>query len=91
MALHNIIGQEKAVRILSGTIKRERVPSSILFSGDSGIGKRFAALNYAKVLNCMEPVDSELKAPQAAAVKEARAVLDEARSHHVAWSPPLER
>ena len=59
MALHNIIGQEKAVRILSGTIKRERVPSSILFSGDSGIGKRFAALNYAKVLNCMEPVDSD--------------------------------
>ena len=57
MALHNIIGQKKAVRILTGTIKRERVPSSILFSGDSGIGKRLASLNYAKALNCLEQVD----------------------------------
>lgn len=59
MALLDIIGQDKAVRILSGTIKRERVPSSILLSGDSGIGKRLAALNYAKALNCLEPVDSD--------------------------------
>jgi DNA polymerase III subunit delta' len=57
MSLHDIIGQEKAVRILTGTIKRERVPSSILFSGDSGIGKRLTAFNYAKALNCLEPVD----------------------------------
>ncbi len=57
MSLHDILGQEKAVRILLGTIKRERVPSSILLSGDSGIGKRLTALNYAKALNCLEPVD----------------------------------
>ncbi|HTZ17805.1 MAG TPA: DNA polymerase III subunit delta' [Dissulfurispiraceae bacterium] len=59
MSLHSIIGHEKAVRILLGTIKRERVPSSILFSGDSGIGKRLTALNYAKALNCLEPADSD--------------------------------
>ena len=59
MSLHTIIGQEKAVRILLGTIKRERVPTSILLSGDSGIGKRLAALNYAKALNCQTPVDSD--------------------------------
>jgi DNA polymerase-3 subunit delta' len=59
MSLHTIIGQEKAVRILSGTIKRERVPTSILLSGDSGIGKKLAALNYAKALNCQTPVDSD--------------------------------
>ena len=57
MSLHTIIGQEKAVRILSGTLKRGCVPSSVLLSGDSGIGKRLAALNYAKALNCLEPVD----------------------------------
>ncbi len=57
MALRNIIGQERALRILLGTLKRNRVPSSILLSGDSGIGKRLAAINYAKAVNCLEPAD----------------------------------
>jgi DNA polymerase-3 subunit delta' len=57
MALKDIIGQERPVRILSGTIKRDRVPSSILLSGDSGIGKMLAARSYAKALNCLAPVD----------------------------------
>ena len=59
MALRDIIGQEKAVRILSGTIRRDRIPSSILLSGDSGIGKRLTALNYAKALNCLNLIDSD--------------------------------
>jgi DNA polymerase-3 subunit delta' len=57
MALRNIIGQDRALRILLGTLKRDRVPSSVLLSGDSGIGKRLAAINYAKAINCLEPVD----------------------------------
>lgn len=57
MALKNIIGQDKAMRILLGTLRRNRVPSSILISGDSGTGKRLAAINYAKAVNCLEPVD----------------------------------
>lgn len=57
MALRNIIGQDRALRILLGTLKRNRVPSSVLLSGDSGIGKRLAAINYAKAVNCLEPVD----------------------------------
>ncbi|MEW6739824.1 MAG: AAA family ATPase [Nitrospirota bacterium] len=57
MALGEIIGQDRALRILLGTLKRNRVPSSVLLSGDSGIGKRLAAINYAKVVNCLEPVD----------------------------------
>ncbi|HLA00172.1 MAG TPA: DNA polymerase III subunit delta' [Thermodesulfovibrionales bacterium] len=52
MALQDIIGQEKAVNILLRTIQRERVPSSYLFAGESGIGKKFTALNLAKALNC---------------------------------------
>jgi DNA polymerase-3 subunit delta' len=52
MALQDIIGQEKAVNILLRTIQRERVPSSYLFAGESGIGKKFTAVNLAKILNC---------------------------------------
>lgn len=57
MALRGIIGQDRGLRILLGTLKRNRVPSSVLLSGDSGIGKRLAAINYAKAVNCLEPVD----------------------------------
>ncbi|MEW6002003.1 MAG: DNA polymerase III subunit delta' [Nitrospirota bacterium] len=55
MALRDVIGQEKAVNILLKTIKRGRIPSSYLFAGESGIGKKFTALNLAKALNCLNP------------------------------------
>lgn len=53
MALRDIIGQDRAVHILVKTIQRGRIPSSYLFAGESGIGKKFAALNLAKALNCL--------------------------------------
>jgi len=52
MALRDVIGQESAVSILLRTIHRERIPSAYLFAGESGIGKKFTALNLAKALNC---------------------------------------
>lgn len=59
MALKDIIGQEKALRILLGTLRRNRMPSSMLLSGDTGIGKKLTALNYAKAVNCLQPIDSD--------------------------------
>jgi DNA polymerase-3 subunit delta' len=53
MALKDVIGQEKAVNILLRTIQRGRIPSSYLFTGESGIGKKFTAINLAKALNCL--------------------------------------
>ncbi len=53
MALRDVIGQEKAVNILLRTIQRGRIPSSYLFTGESGIGKKFTAINFAKALNCL--------------------------------------
>lgn len=56
MALKDIAGQKRALRIFFGTLRRDRAPSALLLSGDQGIGKRLAALNYAKALNCLKPV-----------------------------------
>jgi DNA polymerase-3 subunit delta' len=55
MALKDIAGQERALRILTGLMQKDRVPSAMLFSGDTGIGKRLAAINYAKAINCLKP------------------------------------
>ncbi len=52
MALKDIIGQDKAVGILLKTIQRGRIPSSYLFAGEPGIGKKLTAINLAKALNC---------------------------------------
>jgi DNA polymerase-3 subunit delta' len=54
MALKDVIGQDRAMSILLRTLERGRVPSAYLFAGESGIGKKFAALNLAKALNCLE-------------------------------------
>jgi DNA polymerase-3 subunit delta' len=62
MALRDIIGQEKAVNILLRTIQRGRLPSSYLFAGESGIGKKFTAINLAKAVNCLK-MNSEYPPP----------------------------
>jgi len=59
MAFKDLIGQNKAMSILQRTIKRGRIPSSYLFAGESGIGKKCTAMNLAKTVNCLKPVDSE--------------------------------
>ncbi len=55
MAFSDIIGQDKAVNILLRTIQRGRLPASYLFAGESGIGKKFTAINLIKVVNCLTP------------------------------------
>lgn len=55
--LRDIECQPKALKILTGTIKRDKLPSAILMFGQRGVGKRLAALNYAKVINCLNPAD----------------------------------
>jgi len=59
MAFKDIIGQKKALRILQRTIERGKIPSSYLFAGESGIGKKYTAINLAKTVNCLKAVDSE--------------------------------
>lgn len=53
MALRDVIGQDRAIGILLRTLSRDRIPSAYLFSGEAGIGKKFAAVNLAKAINCL--------------------------------------
>lgn len=57
MALGNVIGQDNALRTLSGTIQRKRVATSYIFTGEQGTGKRFTAVNFIKALNCRRPAN----------------------------------
>ncbi len=59
MAFKDIIGQKKAISILQKTIERGRIPSSYLFTGESGIGKKCTAINLAKAVNCLKTIDSD--------------------------------
>lgn len=59
MSLREIIGQEKAVEILLGVMGRQRVATSYLFCGESGIGKKTTAVNFAKALNCLKTASGD--------------------------------
>ncbi|MDH4027564.1 MAG: DNA polymerase III subunit delta' [Nitrospirota bacterium] len=59
MALKDIIGHDRALNILKGCIRKERIPHAFLFAGDEGIGKRLAAVNFAKALNCLGTAGSD--------------------------------
>ena len=48
----DILGQEKATQYLQKLVRENRVPGALLFCGPEGIGKRKAALEFAKALNC---------------------------------------
>jgi len=52
MALKDIVGQERALEILKGFIRKRRIPHALLFAGEEGIGKKHTAINFAKTLNC---------------------------------------
>ena len=57
--LRDVIGHEKQKRILLSGLFRGREATSYLFSGESGIGKATFALQYAKAVNCLNPVDTD--------------------------------
>jgi len=54
MSFGDIRDQETALRLLRNFIARDRVPNGLLFWGPGGVGKRLAAMEFAKALNCKE-------------------------------------
>jgi len=49
-------GQDSAVSYLKASLRNNRVSHAYIFSGPDGVGKRLAAINFAKALNCQSPV-----------------------------------
>ncbi len=54
-----LIGNDDAKRSLKRLLANGRVPNSLLFAGDEGVGKRQFALQVAKAFVCKEPTDGE--------------------------------
>lgn len=54
-----LIGNDNAKRSLKRLLANGRVPNSLLFAGDEGVGKRQFALQVAKAFVCKEPTDDE--------------------------------
>lgn len=53
-----IIGQEHAKDLLIAAIKRRKVAHAYCIWGPSGVGKDALAIEFARVLNCMEPIET---------------------------------
>lgn len=54
-----LIGNSHIKEILKRLIKEKRVPNSLLFTGEEGIGKSRFALELAKSFVCQNPLDGE--------------------------------
>lgn len=55
----SLIGNNQVKKILKRFIKEKRVPNSLLFAGEEGIGKYRFALELAKSFVCRNPFDGE--------------------------------
>ncbi|HKO35895.1 MAG TPA: DNA polymerase III subunit delta' [Pyrinomonadaceae bacterium] len=48
----NLIGNEEVKKSLQRLLANGRLPGSLLFTGEEGVGKKLFALELAKILNC---------------------------------------
>ena len=56
MSFESLKGQDSAVSYLKASLRNNRISHAYIFSGPDGVGKRLAAINFAKALNCLSPV-----------------------------------
>ena len=52
MPFRDVIGHRRLVSLLSRSIRRGRLPPSLIFAGPAGVGKRLVAVAAAQALNC---------------------------------------
>ncbi len=55
MSIKNIVGNKKAKETMLSIVKSGKVGNAFIFSGEENTGKNFAALQFAKALNCLSP------------------------------------
>ncbi|TFB08911.1 DNA polymerase III subunit delta', partial [Candidatus Atribacteria bacterium MT.SAG.1] len=53
MPFKEIVGQERAIKILTKSLKENKVSSSYIFIGSEGTGKYFTAIEFTKAVNCL--------------------------------------
>lgn len=56
---NKLIGNGHIKAVLRRFVAHRRVPNSLIFAGDEGVGKRQYALELAKALICIDPIDDE--------------------------------
>ena len=59
MSFATFKGQDSAISFLKNSIEKNKLSHAYIFLGPEGIGKRLAAINFAKVLNCANSVSHE--------------------------------
>jgi len=57
MSFGEFLGNERIVTALQGMLRRERVPSALLFTGPRGVGKYTLARMFAQAANCQRLKD----------------------------------
>jgi DNA polymerase-3 subunit delta' len=55
MSFKDIVGQERAIKILTKSLKENKVSSSYIFVGNEGTGKKLTAIEFTKAVNCLNP------------------------------------
>jgi DNA polymerase III subunit delta' len=56
---NKLVGNENVKQTLRRLIRNGRIPNSLLFAGDEGVGKRQFAIELAKAFVCADPYDHE--------------------------------
>ena len=59
MPFADILGQEKASSYLQLLARTQKTPGALLFYGPDGVGKAKTALEFAKALNCQDPLSQQ--------------------------------
>ncbi|MDD3905958.1 MAG: DNA polymerase III subunit delta' C-terminal domain-containing protein [Candidatus Omnitrophica bacterium] len=57
MSFKDIRGHDTAIGFLKNSMAGGKVSQAYMFVGPSGVGKKTAAINFAKALNCLDPKD----------------------------------
>ena len=57
MSWSSVLGQPTACAVLRRHLQQQRIAPAYLFTGPEGVGKRLAALEFAKALNCEHGTD----------------------------------